>query len=67
MLGSHTDLHIFQGDSITGACYFNEILLSHDRLFRGALQFLFKGNNVTLHRMVAVSKVLESEDFHHMV
>ncbi|GFT52758.1 transposable element Tc1 transposase [Trichonephila clavipes] len=43
MLGSRTDLHIFDAGSVNGTRYCNEILLSYVRLFRGAmgLQFLF--------------------------
>ncbi|GFU97475.1 uncharacterized protein TNCV_1913301 [Trichonephila clavipes] len=43
MLGSRTDLHIFDAGSVNGTRYCNEILLPYVRLFRGAmgLQFLF--------------------------
>ncbi|GFU16790.1 transposable element Tc3 transposase [Trichonephila clavipes] len=47
MLGSRTDLHIFDAGSVNGTRYCNEILLPYVRLFRGAmgLQFLFMDNN----------------------
>ncbi|GFU91626.1 transposable element Tcb1 transposase [Trichonephila clavipes] len=47
MLGSRTDLHIFDAGSVNGTRYCNEILLPYVRLFRGAmgLQFLFIDNN----------------------
>ncbi|GFS60039.1 transposable element Tcb2 transposase [Trichonephila clavipes] len=47
MLGSRTDLHIFDAGSVNGTRYCNEILLPHVRLFRGAmgLQFLFMDDN----------------------
>ncbi|GFS58264.1 transposable element Tc1 transposase [Trichonephila clavipes] len=43
MLGSRTDLHIFDAGSVNGTRYCNEILLPYVRLFRGdmGLQFLF--------------------------
>ncbi|GFW49048.1 transposable element Tcb2 transposase [Trichonephila clavipes] len=37
MLGSRTDLHIFDAGSVNGTRYFNEILLPYVRLFRGAM------------------------------
>ncbi|GFX12326.1 transposable element Tcb2 transposase [Trichonephila clavipes] len=36
MLGSRTDLHIFDAGSVNGTRYCNEILLPYVRLFRGA-------------------------------
>ncbi|GFV47062.1 transposable element Tcb2 transposase [Trichonephila clavipes] len=55
MLGSRTDLHIFDADSVNGTRYCNEILLPYVRLFRGAmgLQFLFMDDNAPCHRTVA--------------
>ncbi|GFV99804.1 transposable element Tc1 transposase [Trichonephila clavipes] len=56
MLGSRTDLHIFDAGSV------NEILLPYVRLFRGAmgLQFLFMDVNAPRHRTVAAEQLLES-------
>ncbi|GFU87394.1 transposable element Tcb1 transposase [Trichonephila clavipes] len=50
MLGSRTDLHIFDAGSVNGTRYFNEILLPYVRLLRGAmgLQFLFIGRQCTM-------------------
>ncbi|GFX45844.1 transposable element Tc3 transposase [Trichonephila clavipes] len=50
MLGSRTDLHIFDADSVNGTRYCNEILLPYVRLFRSAmgLQFLFMDDNAPL-------------------
>ncbi|GFT88902.1 transposable element Tcb2 transposase [Trichonephila clavipes] len=64
MLGSRTDLHIFDAGSVNGTCYCNEILLPYVRLFRGAmgLQFLFMDDNAPCHRTVAAEQLLESED-----
>ncbi|GFV93601.1 transposable element Tcb1 transposase [Trichonephila clavipes] len=62
MLGSRTDLHVFDAGSINGTRYCNEILLPYVRLFRGAmgLQFLFMDGNAPCHRTVAAEQLLES-------
>ncbi|GFW72810.1 transposable element Tcb1 transposase [Trichonephila clavipes] len=62
MLGSRTDLHIFDAGSVNGTRYCNEILLPYARLFRGAmgLQFLFMDDNAPCHRIVAAEQLLES-------
>ncbi|GFV52264.1 transposable element Tcb1 transposase [Trichonephila clavipes] len=64
MLGSRTDLHIFDADSVNGTRYCNEILLPYVRLFRGAmgLHFLFMDDNAPGHRTVAAEQLLESGD-----
>ncbi|GFW05480.1 transposable element Tcb2 transposase [Trichonephila clavipes] len=64
MLGSRTDLHIFDAGSVNGTRYCNEILLPYVRLFRGAtgLQFLFMDDNAPCHRTVAAETLLVSED-----
>ncbi|GFT26919.1 transposable element Tcb2 transposase [Trichonephila clavipes] len=64
MLGSRTDLHIFDAGSVNGTRYCNEILLPYVRLFRGAmgLQFLFMDDNAPCNRTVAAEQLLESED-----
>ncbi|GFV81785.1 transposable element Tc3 transposase [Trichonephila clavipes] len=62
MLGSRTELHIFDAGSVNGTRYCNEILLPFVRLFRGAmgLQFLFMNDNAPCHRTVAAKQLLES-------
>ncbi|GFV72439.1 transposable element Tc1 transposase [Trichonephila clavipes] len=62
MLGSRTDLHIFDAGSVNGTRYCNEILLPYVRLFRGTmgLQFLFMDDNAPCHRTVASEQLLES-------
>ncbi|GFW07068.1 transposable element Tcb2 transposase [Trichonephila clavipes] len=62
MLGSRTDLHIFDAGSVNGTRYCNEILLPYVRLFRGAmgLQFLFMDDNAPCHLTVAAEQLLES-------
>ncbi|GFW25587.1 transposable element Tcb2 transposase [Trichonephila clavipes] len=68
MLGSRTDLHIFDSGSVNGTRYCNEILLPYVRLFRGAmgLQFLFMDDNAPCHRTVAAEQLLQSEDIERM-
>ncbi|GFY33534.1 transposable element Tc1 transposase [Trichonephila clavipes] len=68
MLGSRTDLHIFDAGSVNGTRYCNEILLPYVRLFRGAmgLHFLFMNDNAPCHRTVAAEQLLESEDIERM-
>ncbi|GFS97933.1 transposable element Tc3 transposase [Trichonephila clavipes] len=68
MLGSRTDLHIFDAGSVNGTRYCNEILLPYVRLFRSAmgLQFLFMDDNAPCHRTVAAEQLLESEDIERM-
>ncbi|GFT76464.1 transposable element Tcb1 transposase [Trichonephila clavipes] len=67
MLGSRTDLHIFDAGSVNGTRYCNEIL-PYVRLFRGAmgLQFLFMDDIAPCHRTVAAEQLLESEDIERM-
>ncbi|GFV16160.1 uncharacterized protein TNCV_3379241 [Trichonephila clavipes] len=69
MLGSRTDLHIFDAGSVNGTRYCNEILLPYVRLFRGAmgLQFFFMDDNAPYHRTVASEQLLESEDIEHVI
>ncbi|GFT17656.1 HTH_Tnp_Tc3_2 domain-containing protein [Trichonephila clavipes] len=61
MLGSRTDVHVFDAGSVNGTRYCNEILLPYVRLFRGAmgLQFLFMDDNAPCHRTVAAEQLLE--------
>ncbi|GFT54312.1 transposable element Tcb2 transposase [Trichonephila clavipes] len=63
MLGSRTDLHIFDASSVNGTRYGNEIFLPYVCLFRGAmgLQFLFMDDNAPCHRTVAAEQLLKSE------
>ncbi|GFU14355.1 transposable element Tcb1 transposase [Trichonephila clavipes] len=64
MLGSRTDLHIFDAGSVNGTRYCNEIFFHMCVFFRGAmgLQFLFMDDNVPCHRTVAAEQLLEIED-----
>ncbi|GFV45808.1 transposable element Tc1 transposase [Trichonephila clavipes] len=68
VLGSRTDLHIFDAGSVNGTRYCNEILLPYVHIFRGAmgLQFLFMDENAPCHRTVAAEQLLENEDIERM-
>ncbi|GFW79891.1 transposable element Tcb2 transposase [Trichonephila clavipes] len=68
MLGSRTNLHIFDTGSVNETRYCNEILLPYVRLFRGAmgLRFLFMDDNAPCHRKVAAEQRLEREDIERM-
>ncbi|GFT66686.1 transposable element Tc1 transposase [Trichonephila clavipes] len=68
MLGSRTDLHIFDAGSVNGTRYCNEILLPYVHFFRGAmgLQFIFMNDNAPCHRIIAAEQLLESEDIERM-
>ncbi|GFU10306.1 transposable element Tcb2 transposase [Trichonephila clavipes] len=68
MLGSRTDLHIFDAGSVNGTRYCNEILLPYVRLFRDAMgmQFLFMDENAPCHCTLAAEQLLESEDIECM-
>ncbi|GFS69189.1 DDE_3 domain-containing protein [Trichonephila clavipes] len=68
MLGSSTDLHIFDAGSVNGTRYCNEILLPYVRLFRGAwvCSYFSWDDNAPCHRTVAAEQLLESEDIERM-
>ncbi|GFV33493.1 transposable element Tcb2 transposase [Trichonephila clavipes] len=69
MLGSRTDLHIFDAGSVNGTRYCNEILLPYVCLFLEALwvcSSFFMDNNAPCHRTVAAEQLLESEDIERM-
>ncbi|GFX23347.1 transposable element Tcb2 transposase [Trichonephila clavipes] len=68
MLGTHSDLHIFDAGSVNGTRYCNEILLPYVRPFRGAMgvQFLFMEDNAPCRRTVAAEQLSESEDIERM-
>lgn len=63
VLGNHTNLHIFQEDSVSSTHYCDEILLTHMRLFRDTegLDFLFMDDIAPRHHTDTVEGILESE------
>ncbi|GFU85298.1 transposable element Tcb2 transposase [Trichonephila clavipes] len=68
MLGSRTDLHIFDAGSINGTRYCNEFFF-HMCVFLEALwvcSSFFMDLNAPCHRIVAAEQLLESEDIERM-
>ncbi|GFU81755.1 hypothetical protein TNCV_3086671 [Trichonephila clavipes] len=63
VLIGHTRLHVIANGTMTGQRYIDEILLSHVRLFRGAVgdKFVFMDDNATCHRTLAVQDCLDSD------
>ncbi|GFU01780.1 transposable element Tc1 transposase [Trichonephila clavipes] len=63
MLNGRIELHIFDRGSVTEDRYCEEVLLTHVRLFRGAIgpDFIFMDDNAQPHRTLAVEELLESE------
>ncbi|GFT90997.1 transposable element Tc3 transposase [Trichonephila clavipes] len=67
MLGSRTDLHIFDAGSVNGTRYCNEILLPYVRLLEAHGSAVpFMDDNAPCHRTVAAEQLLESEDVERM-
>ncbi|GFX51973.1 transposable element Tc3 transposase [Trichonephila clavipes] len=68
MLNGRTELQIFNRGSVIGDRYCEEVLLSHVRLFRGAIgpDFIFMDDITRPHRTLAVEELLESEDITRM-
>ncbi|KFM61350.1 Transposable element Tcb2 transposase, partial [Stegodyphus mimosarum] len=68
MLNGQTKLPVFDRRSVTGDRYCEEVLLSHLRLFRGAIgpDIIFMDDNARPHRTLAVEELLENEDITRM-
>ncbi|GFU44371.1 transposable element Tcb1 transposase [Trichonephila clavipes] len=64
MINGRTRLHVVANRTMTGQRYIDEVLLPHDRLFRGAVgdKFVFTDDNATCHRTLAVQDCLDSEE-----
>lgn len=64
MLDGRTPLHVFDGGSVTGVRYRDEVLEPYVRLFRGAVgpDFLLMDDNARPHRALLVDEFLENED-----
>ncbi|GFX04005.1 transposable element Tcb2 transposase [Trichonephila clavipes] len=60
MINGRTRLHVVANGTMTGQRYIDEILLTHVRLFRGAVsdKFVFMDDNATCHRTLAVKDFL---------
>ncbi|GFX29490.1 transposable element Tcb2 transposase [Trichonephila clavipes] len=69
MINGHTRLHVVANGTMTGQRYIDEVLLSHVRLFRGAVgdKFVFMDDNATCHRTLAVQDCLDSEGIQSLV
>ncbi|GFX90549.1 uncharacterized protein TNCV_4335521 [Trichonephila clavipes] len=61
LLGGHTDLHVFQGGTLTGVRYRDEILDPCVRPYAGAIgnYFILMDDNTRPHRPVIVEEYLE--------
>ncbi|GFT32886.1 hypothetical protein TNCV_5039191 [Trichonephila clavipes] len=62
-INGRTRLHVVANGTMTGQRYIDEVLLPHVRLFRGAVgdKFVFRDDNATCHRKLAVQDCLDSE------
>ncbi|GFW18849.1 transposable element Tcb2 transposase [Trichonephila clavipes] len=60
-LGGHTDLHVFQGGTLTGARYRDEILDPRVCPYAGAIgnDFFLMDDNARIHRAIIVEEYLE--------
>ncbi|GFX34114.1 transposable element Tcb2 transposase [Trichonephila clavipes] len=68
MLNRRTELHIFDRGSVTGDCYYDEVLLLHVNLFQGAIgpDFIFMADNARPYRFLVAEDLMESEDINRM-
>ncbi|GFY25694.1 DDE_3 domain-containing protein [Trichonephila clavipes] len=69
MINGRTRLHVVANGTMTGQRYIDEVLLSHVRLFRGAVgdKFVFMDDNATCHRTLTVQDCLDSEGIQRLV
>ncbi|GFT21684.1 transposable element Tcb2 transposase [Trichonephila clavipes] len=69
MINGRTRLHVVANGTMTGQRYIDEVVLPHVRLFRGAVgdKFVFKDDNATCHRALAVQDCLDSEGIQRLV
>ncbi|GFU37777.1 transposable element Tcb2 transposase [Trichonephila clavipes] len=69
MIDGRTHLYVVANGTMTDQRYFEEVLLPHVRLFRGAVgdKFVFMDDNVTCHRTLAVQDCLDSEGIQRLV
>ncbi|GFV61340.1 transposable element Tcb2 transposase [Trichonephila clavipes] len=68
-INGRTRLHVFANGTMMGQRYFDEVLLPHVRLFRGAVDynFVFMDDNATCHRTLTVQDCLDSEGIQRLV
>ncbi|GFX70161.1 transposable element Tcb2 transposase [Trichonephila clavipes] len=69
MINGRTRLHVVVNGTMTGQRYIDEVLLPHVRSFRGAVgdKFVFRDDNATCHRTLAVQDWLDSEGIQRLV
>ncbi|GFU72125.1 transposable element Tcb2 transposase [Trichonephila clavipes] len=69
MINGRTRLHVVANGTMMGKRYFDEVLLPHVRLFRGAVgdKFVFMDDNATCHRTIAVLDCLDSGGIQRLV
>ncbi|GFT62364.1 TATA-binding protein-associated factor 172 [Trichonephila clavipes] len=69
MINGRMHLHVVVNGTMTGQRYIDEVLLPHDRLFRGSVgdKFVFMDDNATCHRTLAVQDCLDSEGIQRLV
>ncbi|GFW29315.1 transposable element Tc1 transposase [Trichonephila clavipes] len=69
MINGRTRLHVVANGTMTGQRYIFEVLLSHVRLFRGAVgdKFVFMDDNATCQRTLVVQDCLDSEGIQRLV
>ncbi|GFV62859.1 DDE_3 domain-containing protein [Trichonephila clavipes] len=69
MINGRTRLHVVANGTMTGQRYIDEVLLSHVRLFRGAVgdKFVFMDDSATCHRTLTVQDCLDSEGIQRLV
>ncbi|GFU98555.1 transposable element Tcb2 transposase [Trichonephila clavipes] len=69
MINGRTRLHVVANGTMMGQRYIDEVLLTHVRLFRGAVgdKFVFMGDNATCHQTLAVQDCLDSEGIQRLV
>ncbi|GFU08294.1 transposable element Tc1 transposase [Trichonephila clavipes] len=69
MINGRTRLHVVATVTMMGQRYIDEVLLLHVLLFRGAVgdKFVFRDDNATCHRKLAVQDCLDSEGIQCLV
>ncbi|GFT74447.1 transposable element Tcb2 transposase [Trichonephila clavipes] len=69
MINGRTRLHVVANGTMTGQRYIDEVLLPHDRLFRGAVGYklVFMDDNAACHRTLALQDCLDNEGIQRLV
>ncbi|GFS77557.1 DDE_3 domain-containing protein [Trichonephila clavipes] len=69
MINGRTRLHVVANGTMTGQRYIDEVLFPDVRLFNGAVgdKFVFRDDNATCHRTLAVQDCLDNEGIQRLV